>query len=93
MMTFLKTASLASVAAVVLATSAFAATAPATSRDCMKKGREVTTALNDTSASDTTDAKRERMLGYSFCQAGNYDAGVAHFAKAAELLGQKQASR
>jgi hypothetical protein len=55
---------------------------------CASASRQVTEALGS-NASDA--ARQEKKMGLEFCNAGYYGKGVAHYAKAMELVGQKLA--
>jgi hypothetical protein len=52
----------------------------------MAAGKQVTAALGST---DNDAARQEKKMGLEFCNAGYYRQGMAHYAKALELLGQK----
>ena len=67
-----------------VSTAAFAQDDNATT--CMATGKQVTAALGST---DNDAARQEKKMGLEFCNAGYYRQGMAHYAKALELLGQK----
>ncbi len=53
---------------------------------CIAAGQQVNTALGST---DNDAARQEKKMGLEFCNAGYYRQGMAHYAKALELLGVK----
>jgi anthranilate phosphoribosyltransferase len=53
---------------------------------CATTGKQVSTALGST---DNEAARQEKKTGLEFCNAGYYHQGMAHYAKALELLGVK----
>ena len=53
---------------------------------CVAASKQVNTALG---ATDNDAARQEKKMGLEFCNAGYYHQGMAHYAKALELLGQK----
>jgi hypothetical protein len=67
-----------------VSTAAFAQDDSAAS--CVAAGRQVNTALGGT---DNDAARQEKKMGLEFCNAGYYHQGLAHYAKALELLGVK----
>ena len=71
--------SLATVSTAALAQDDSAAT-------CSATGKQVTAAL---ASNDNDAARQEKKMGLEFCNAGYYRQGLAHYAKAMELLGQK----
>jgi hypothetical protein len=54
--------------------------------NCVAAGKQVTAALG---SADNDAARQEKRMGLEFCNAGYYHQGMAHYAKALELLGQK----
>ena len=68
------------------ATAAFAGEAD-TAKSCQSAGSQVSQAL--TGASQNADATREKKLGFQACNAGFYEQGMKHYAKAMQLLGTK----
>lgn len=54
---------------------------------CLTAGRQVTEALNANQQNDA--ARQERKMALEFCNAGYYHQGMAHYARALELLGVK----
>ena len=52
---------------------------------CASASRQVTEALG---ANANDAARQEKKMGLEFCNAGYYRQGVAHYAKAMEVLGQ-----
>lgn len=62
-----------------------------TAKSCQSAGSQVSQALG--SASQNADAARhEKSLGFQACNAGFYEQGMKHYARAMELLGTKLAS-
>jgi hypothetical protein len=72
--------------ALSLATVSTAAFAQDDSATCATAGKQVTAAL---AGNDNDAARKERKIGLEFCNAGYYRQGMAHYARALELLGQK----
>ena len=88
-MFFTKKVALASVAA-VCATLVFAPIANAADArvgDCIHMAKQVREALDAAQPGAKTDtARMEQQAGASFCSYSLYEKGVAHYAKALELL-------
>jgi hypothetical protein len=79
------------IAAISLTVIASAATA-ATEEDatsCRQAGRQVYTALKDDQSANAEAARKEANVALEFCHSGFYQQGVAHYAKALELLTAK----
>jgi len=72
--------------ALSLATVSTAALAQDDSASCATAGKQVTAAL---AGNDNDAARQEKKTALEFCNAGYYHQGMAHYAKALELLGQK----
>jgi len=79
----------------VISTAALASTSVPTSpvagnRDtqasCAAAGKQVSTALE---SSPNDAARQEKKMGLEYCNDGYYHQGMAHYAKAMELLGVK----
>ncbi|MEA2946818.1 MAG: hypothetical protein QOI40_2148 [Alphaproteobacteria bacterium] len=72
--------------------AATALSASASERDsqasCIAAGAQVKTALD---GAQNTDAAREKRMGLEFCNAGLYSKGMAHYARAMEIVGGKLA--
>ena len=86
-MFFTKNAALASVAA-VCATLIFAPIANAASvSDCLHMAKQAQSALESAQpGAKTDDARNEVRFGRDYCANSMYAKGVAHYAKALELL-------
>jgi hypothetical protein len=86
-MFFTKNAALASVAA-VCATLIFAPIANAASvSDCLHMAKQAQSALESAQpGAKTEDARNEARFGRDYCANSMYEQGVAHYAKALELL-------
>ena len=86
-MFFTKNAALASVAA-ICATLIFAPIANAASvSDCLHMAKQAQSALeNAQPGAKTDDARNEVRFGRDYCANSMYAQGVAHYAKALELL-------
>lgn len=77
-------------AALAFTTLAFAPMAQAASlSDCISKAKQVSAALESAQPSDSTDAaKGQAAAGRSYCASQMYAQGVAHYARALQLLGK-----
>jgi hypothetical protein len=71
------------------ATAAYAGEAD-TAKSCQSAGSQVSQALG--SAAQNAEAAREKKLGFQACNAGFYEQGMKHYARAMELLGTKLSS-
>ncbi|GAA0550537.1 hypothetical protein FHS83_001256 [Rhizomicrobium palustre] len=70
-----------------LALAPLAHAADAKLSDCVSMQKQVSTALeNAVSNPNAESARQEAQNGRSFCTSRLYDKGVAHYAKALELL-------
>ena len=77
------------IAAAVLAFSPAANAADAKLRDCIQMAKQVSQALETAQPGQTTDAARANAsAGRSYCNSSMYAQGVAHYAKALQLLGK-----
>ena len=84
-MRFIKSSALALTLCAAAAAPAFAADSQAS---CVAAGGQVSAAVKST---QNADAMREKRLGMEFCNAGYFRQGMAHYAKAMELVGSKLA--
>jgi hypothetical protein len=74
-----------------LGMSAASAQEVASVSTCLSMADQVKTAFSDNSGSANFDAARkERQFGQEFCTNGYYARGVAHYARALQLLGVAQ---
>ena len=86
-MRFIKSSALALTLCVAAAASASAAERDSLA-SCIAAGGQVSAAVN---GAQNADAAREKRMGTEFCNAGYYRQGMAHYAKAMELVGGKLA--
>lgn len=75
----------------MFATAAYAADARV--GDCIQMAKQVATAIDTAQPGKVKDdARTQQHFGRDFCAVSMYDKGVAHYAKALELLGQQNKS-
>lgn len=67
-----------------LLSGAALATEQASSASCAQAGSKVSQALANR---QNEEAQKERRMALEFCNAGYYERGMIHYAKAMELLG------
>ncbi|HVZ91934.1 MAG TPA: hypothetical protein VG843_09795 [Rhizomicrobium sp.] len=79
-------ATLAVILSLGFASGAALATEQASSASCAEAGSKVAQALANQS---NDQAQKERRMALEFCNAGYYQRGMVHYAKAMELLGLK----
>lgn len=92
-MFFGKKAALAAAAFTGLMFASAAYAADANVGDCIHMSKQVTTAIDAAQPGQAKDgALAQQRSGSSFCAAAMYKSGVAHYAKALELLGQPSKS-
>ena len=71
----------------MVASAAYAADANV--GDCIHMSKQVASALDAAQPGKAVnDARAQQRFGRDFCAVSMYDKGVAHYAKALELLGQ-----
>ena len=86
-MRFIKSSALALALCSVAAASA-SASEKDSQASCIAAGAQVKAALD---SAQNADAAREKRMGLEFCNAGLYSKGIAHYARAMEIVGGKLA--
>ncbi|MGA7675980.1 MAG: hypothetical protein WCA78_13160 [Rhizomicrobium sp.] len=90
-MFFGKTAVFAAAAFTSLMFASAAYAADANIGDCVHMSKQVATAIDTAQPGKATDdARTQQRFGRDFCAVSMYDKGVAHYAKALQLLGQSK---
>jgi len=88
-MKFARWTAFAALTVVTLALAPAANAADAKLTDCLHMAKEVSTALAAAQPGTTTDqARGQAQAGQNACLAASYNRGVAHYAKALQLLGK-----
>jgi len=88
-MKFARWTAFAALTALTLAFAPAANAADAKLTDCLHMAKEVSTALAASQPGNATDqARGQAQAGRNACLASAYNKGVAHYAKALQLLGK-----
>lgn len=92
-MRYTKSTAIALALCVAAGSTAALASETESTATCLAASRQVAAALRAAQNQNADTARKEKMRGLEFCNAGYYHQGMVHYAKAMELLGGEKLAR